>query len=155
LKIRADEHVAQGIVTAIRDVGLSDSAWEISSVVEANQRGQADEHWITVFAKSGGSAILSADRDFFSKPPQIQAVFDTGIRVIHLPSKWGHQPGDLQAAFVLLWWSRIEQTLKTMNGRECYRPPWNLSTAGELKRINIDFQKAQKRIKRKKRRSAA
>lgn len=153
MKIRTDEHVAPAIVAAIRDVGLSDSAWDVSSVLQVGQQGHGDVHWITAFAKSGGEAILTADRDFIAKPPQVQAVFETGIKVIHLPPKWGQQSGDLQAAFVLLWWGRIERTLSEMKPRECYRPAWNLNTEGELKRVSLDFQKAQKRLKREKRKS--
>lgn len=152
MKIRADEHIAPGIVTSVRDMGLTDSTWEFSSVRLAGQSGQSDQHWITEFANLGGEAILSADTDFFRKPPQIQAVFNTGIRVIHLPPKWGQSSGDLQAAFILLWWRRIEKTLTAMNARECYRPPWNIKTDGELKRVPIDFQNAQKKLKRSKKR---
>jgi hypothetical protein len=31
-----------------------------------------------------------------------------------------------------------------MKPRECLRPEWNISETGKLKRIPIDFQKAQR-----------
>lgn len=88
MKVRADEHVAEAIVRAVRDIALADG-WEIDSVVSAKQRGSSDVHWITEFMTGGGDLILSADRDFLESAPQVDAVFRTGAKVIHLPAKWG------------------------------------------------------------------
>jgi hypothetical protein len=151
LKIRADEHVATSIVSAVREIALRDE-WKISSVYDSGDRGAEDEHWITKFSKEGGNAILSADRGILSQPPQVIAVFDTGMKVIHLPPKWANSRGVLQAAHILLWWSRIEATIEEMRPRECYRPPWNLSESGKLKRIPIDYAAARKKIKKASRR---
>ncbi|MEQ9567077.1 MAG: DUF5615 family PIN-like protein, partial [Pseudomonadales bacterium] len=87
MKIRCDEHVSPHIVGIVRDLALS-PGWEISSVITVGHGGDDDDHWITKFAAEGGHAIISADRDFFSLAPQINAVFDTGVKVIHLPPKW-------------------------------------------------------------------
>lgn len=96
----------------------------------------------------GGHAILSADRDFLENPPQVDAVFRTGAKVIHLPPKWGQAKGRLQAAHILMWWDRIERCVTTMQARQCYRPPWNINEVGELHKVAIDFQSAQKKLKK-------
>lgn len=145
--VRADEHVSPSIVDAIQRIALS-PGWEISSTLRVGDRGKSDVHWITKFASEGGDAILSADRDFLTLEPQVNAVFDTGLRVIHLPSKWGSATRYLQAAHILQWWKRIEKSISSMKPRECYSPKWNIVETGELKKITIDFQKAQKKRKK-------
>jgi hypothetical protein len=120
--------------------------FEFSHVYDANQGGHADEHWITTFAKDGGEAIVTADSDFHKRAAQVVAVFNTGMKVIHLPPKWGNAKCHLQAAHILLWWGRIERCLTSMAGRECYRPPWDAVETGKLVRINVDFQAAHRKF---------
>jgi hypothetical protein len=152
LKVRADEHVARVIVTAIRDLCISPE-WEFTSVYEAGHGGGSDPYWITMFAEEGGDAILTADNDFVKLEPQVNAVFDAGIKVILLPGQWGNAKGHLQAAHIFQWWARIEATISTMKERECYRPAWNIHETGEMKKVPIDFAKAhKKRRKAKKKR---
>ena len=151
MKIRCDEHVSPQIVTIIRELALS-PGWEISSVREAGHCGDEDVHWITKFADEGGNAIMTADKDFTTLEPQVNAVFDTGLKVIQMPGKWGFAKGHLQASHTLLWWTCIENTLSIMNKRECYRPDWNIKQAANmaLKKVTIDFQKAQKKRRKSK-----
>ena len=153
MKIRADEHVAPLIIDMIDDLGLISPGWELSSVLGSGGRGSADCHWITEFSKSGGAAILSGDTDFLKTPAQVQTVFQTGVKVIHLPPKWCNAQGHLQAAFLLIWWPRIQQKLQTMAPRECFRPNWNISQDGDLAKVTIDFAAAQKKLKKAQRRS--
>lgn len=153
MKVRCDEHISPRIVTAISDLALS-PGWEISSVLTVGHGGEKDDHWITNFANEGGYGIITADRDFLSLPPQINAVFDTGIKVIHLPPKWGQAKGYLQAAHVLQWWRRIEEQLAIMKPRECYRPEWNIREIGEIKKVHINFQKAQKQRRKESKKDA-
>ena len=124
------------------------AGWELTSVYESNDRGKDDVSWIRRFADEGGHAILSADTDFIKTAPQVVAIFDTGLKIIHLPSKWGNAKAHLQAAHLLQWWNRIENMISNMKPSECYRPEWNIRESGELKRVKIDFQKAQKKEKR-------
>ena len=147
MKIRADEHVAPAIIAILQAIALS-AEHEIDSVLTAGDRGSSDVHWITRFAAEGGEAILTADTDFIKNPPQVAAVFNTGVKVIHLPAKWAGAEGRLQAAHLLLWWARIESTLGAMKRRECYRPPWNLHETGEMQKVDIDFQSAGKKLKK-------
>lgn len=151
MKIRCDEHVSPHIVTIIRELALSPD-WDISSVREAGHCGDDDVHWITKFAIEGGNVILTADNDFTTLEPQVNAVFDTGLKVIKMPGKWGHAKGHLQAAHTLLWWTCIERTILEMNQRECYQPDWNIKQSADmkLKPVKIDFQRAQKRRRKSK-----
>lgn len=154
MRVRADEHVSPEIVATVCRVCLSPD-WALDHVYEVGDEGAQDQHWITRFAEAGGSAILTADRDFCSKAPQVVAVFNTGMKVIHLPPKWGTAKCHMQAAHILLWWPRIEGQIQSMRKRECYRPPWNLnSQSGEFKKVEIDFAKAHKKLRKAKRRSA-
>jgi hypothetical protein len=152
VRVCADEHVSPEIVHAVREMALSQD-WEITSVIEEGDGGSADDHWITRFARQGGSAILSADTDFLKVPVQVVAVFNTGVRVIHLPARWANAPCHMQASHILQWWKRIEIQIKVMKGRECYQPTWNLVDTGELKRIQIDYAEAHKKLKKANRRS--
>jgi predicted nuclease of predicted toxin-antitoxin system len=147
LKIRADEHVSREIVRAVREMALT-PALELTHVIDIGDRGSSDVHWITKFAREGGQAILSADTDFVKRPHQVMAVKETGVRVIHLPSRWANARCDLQAAHILLWWRRIELQLQRMAPRECYRPSWNISEEGVLQKVNIDFQDAEREAAR-------
>jgi PIN like domain len=151
LKVRGDEHVSLEIVRAVRAMALT-HGWEFSSVVEVGDRGSKDEHWITKFASEGGHAIISGDTDFLKRPHQVLAVNRTGMRVIHMPPKWSNARCDLQAAHTLLWWRRIERTIAAMNPRECYRPPWNATEDGELAKLKVDYQDADKWEKRREKR---
>lgn len=139
--------MAPAIVQAVRDIALS-AGWKIDSVFDAGDRGCSDVHWITAFMETGGDAILSADRDFLENPPQVVAVFNTGAKVIHLPPKWGQAKGRLQAAHILMWWERIEECIKEMKARECFRPPWNINDTGTMQKVAIDFQTAHKKLKK-------
>ena len=96
---------------------------------------------------AGGGATRAGKKDARPHKRAKNAVFDTGLRVIQMPSKWGHARGHLQAAHTLLWWPCIEKTISEMNQRECYRPDWNIKQAADmaLKKVTIDFQKAQKK----------
>lgn len=121
--------------------------FELSHVYDADQAGHQDEHWITCFAKDGGEAILTADSDFHKRAAQVVAVFRTGMKVIHLPPRWGNAKAHLQAAHILAWWPRIERCLTAMNKQECYRPLWDMAETAKLTRINVDFQAAQRKLK--------
>lgn len=153
MKIRANEHISEEIVRAVREIALS-PGWNLSHVIEVGDRGSEDEHWITKFANEGGHAVLSGDTDFFKRHHLVLAVNRTGIRVIHMPSKWSNARCELQAAHILLWWRRIEKMVSDMSARECYRPPWNISEDGELNRVKVDYQAADRWEKRQAKRVA-
>lgn len=127
------------------------AGWSFDHVYDAKQGGQPDEHWITAFARTGGDAIVTADADFINRYPAVIAVFNTGLKVIHLPKRYANAKGHLQAGFILIWWPRIEAQLEGMNKRECYQPEWNVSgETGTLKKVDIDFARAHQKAKKAK-----
>lgn len=154
MRIRADEHIAPAIITAIENLAIT-SGFEITSVLRTGFKGSSDVHWITAFAKDGGEAILTADTDFFKQPPQIQAVERTGVRVIHLPSGWANSTRAIQGGYLLIWWNRIETQLQSMKPRECFAIPFTQSEKASLKKVSIDFQGANKKAKKANRPSRA
>ena len=127
--------------------------FEFSSIFHVGHDGSPDEYWATEFAKGGGDAILTADTDFFRKPNQVVAIDQTGLKVIHLPSRWANARAHLQAAHILMWWLRIEVKLQEANPREVWMVQWNINEAGELKRKKVDYGAAHKKLRKAERRS--
>lgn len=148
----ADEHVSREIVRIVCELALS-PGFELSSVYEVGHDGSADEYWATAFAKEGGHAILSADTDFFRKPNQVVAIDQTGLRVVHMPSKWANAKGHLQAAHILMWWPRIEAKLAEAKPREMWVVPWNIKQDGEMVRKKVDYGAFRKKSRKAERRS--
>lgn len=147
MKVRADEHVSQEIVQAVQGIALS-PGWELSHVITTSGAGTDDVPWITSFANDGGNVILTGDNDFLKRHHQVMAVHAAGLKVIHLPHKWCNARCDLQAAFILTWWKRIENKLAGCAARECWKPPWNLVETGDLMKITIDYEKARRKVRK-------
>ncbi len=133
MKIRADENVSLKIVWALRDFGLP-ANWELSSTVEARQTGQADIRWVDEFAKQGGDAILTADRDFVTNALLIRVVHEMGLKVVLFPRAFSTSNKFEQAAHVFRWWKRIEAELPAMSPGECRRTEWREPKAERLGR---------------------
>ena len=127
--------------------------WEISSIHDVDEAGADDVYWITSFARNGGHAILTADRDFVTKVPQIDAIFQNELKVILLPPKWGRAAIRLQATYILLWWSKIEEALQEMSPRECRRPKWSDREPGELQKVVLNVERARRRQRQRERKS--
>ena len=151
MRIRADEHVSREIVRMVCELALSPS-FEFSSIFDVGHDGSPDQYWATEFAKDGGDAILTADTDFFRKPNQVVAIDRTGLKVIHLPSRWANARAHLQAAHILMWWPRIEIKLREANPREVWMVQWNINEDGELKRKKVDYGAAHKKVRKTRRR---
>ena len=149
MKVRADEHVSVRLVEIIRD--CANPAVDLDHVKEAGQKGHKDQHWITEFAESGGSAIISGDTDFLKTPEVVDAVYQTQIKIIALPPRYCNAGIVLQVSFVLAWWSRIETKLFEMKIRECYMPVWGISDNRLMKKVSIDFDKMHKKLRKQKR----
>ena len=153
MRIRTDEHVSPSIVRIVCELALTPN-FELSSVIEVGHGGTEDPYWATAFANEGGNAILSADTDFFRKPHQIVAIDKSGLRVIHLPSRWANAPGYMQAAHILMWWPRVERKIKEAKPREVWMLRWNITEDGELKRKKVDYAAYHKKLKKARRRAS-
>lgn len=110
MKIRADEHVSPRIIAAVRSLKLPRQL-TLSSIYHAGHQGREDVDWITLFAQEGGRAILSGDRDFIKRPPQMSAVAAHGLIIIAMPPPWCTQGLDVQASCLVRWWRKIEETV--------------------------------------------
>lgn len=152
MKICADEHISEKIVEAIETIAIGDG-FEITSVKRLELSGRSDCYWIEKFKKDDGAAIISGDKDFYKKPPQVVAVERTGLIVINMPPKWCNSTARLQLTHMLMWWPRIENKLRDANPRECWQPPWNIKETGDLKQIKLDFRNARKKLKKAQRSS--
>ena len=151
MRIRADEHVSPPIVRWIRELGLS-AGWQLTSVREEGHDGDPDITWVTKFARDGGEAILSADKDFLKRPQQIVAICDTGLRVIHMPPRWANSIRSIQAAHILFWWHKIEATLVSSKPRQFWRVPWGFADS-PLTLQKVDYEDPRRRLKKAQRRS--
>ena len=154
MRIRADEHITKKIVRSVNEIcgqELIDDV-ELSSIYDEGHHGSSDEYWATEFAKNGGSAILTADTDFFRKPNQIVAIHQTRLNVFHLPPRWANARAHLQAAHILMWWPRIAAKVRERKRGELWTIPWNIREAGELKQGKINYQEAYAKLKRSQRR---
>ncbi|MFQ5972369.1 MAG: DUF5615 family PIN-like protein [Alphaproteobacteria bacterium] len=152
MKIRADEHVSQSIVRMICELAPTPGL-EFTSIYDVGHGGTGDDYWATEFANDGGQAIVSADTDFFRKANQVVAIDRTGLKVIHLPSKWANAPSHLQAAHILMWWPRIKRKLQEAKSREVWLVPWNINEDGELRRKKVDYAAHYKKLKKAQRRA--
>jgi PIN like domain len=152
LKIRFDEHVSEKIVKSLRDLTRKPDLY-ISSVTSAAQKGSSDIHWMTSFTHDGGNAIITADDDFIKKSHLIVAIQETGLKVIHLPRQWANSTFTMQAAFLLLWWDRIYETLNSCNNRELHKIPWTFGPKAAMNKKILPFQKANNKVKKANRRN--
>ena len=147
MKIRADEHVSPQIVETICGLCLS-AGWTFDHVNHVGDRGASDVHWMNNFAADGGQAVLTADTDFTSRPPQVVAVARTGMKIMLLPSRWAQAKRSLQTAHILFWWPQIEAKLHEMKARECVTPRWHLDEKKvAFQKVEINFSRAEKRLK--------
>lgn len=153
MRIRADEHISVKIVRSINDICDQGQFGdiELSSVYDADHQGSPDEYWATEFAKRDGTAILTADTDFFRKPNQIVAIHQTRLTVFHLPPRWANARAHLQAAHILMWWPRIVAQLRNGKPGAVWTIPWNIRESGELKQKKVDYQEAYTKLKRSQR----
>jgi len=69
-----------------------------------------------------------------------------------LTEKWASAPAHLQAAHLLMWWPKIEQTLRDARPGEVWSVKWNISTEGELEQRKVDDAAHRKKAKKASRR---
>ncbi|HLJ62764.1 MAG TPA: hypothetical protein VKT70_01570 [Stellaceae bacterium] len=141
MKIRADENVSPRIVHAVRSLVLQ-PGWELTHVREFHSARTADETWMPRFSQEGGNAILSADRRILTRPHQLAAIAQGGLIGIFLSPQWAESRRNEQAAQILHWWPRIEETLLNSKPRDCWKVPHGYGN-GDLEKISINYAAAQ------------
>ena len=149
MKICADENVARKLSAMIREQLLSKGN-TLETVDDYAAAGVDDQIWVRKFAAAGGEAIVGGDFAMTTKPHEIVAVAETGLRLIILDQKWSRQPKNVQISYLFYWWPHIEAILSEAPPGQCFKVPWGWGDPrGAIKPIPVDLQGAQKKLKRK------
>lgn len=131
MRIIADEMISPKIVRTVSNTVLS-SGLIFDSVYTAKLTGKPDEDWIMTFARAGGNVFISADQRMLKREALLQGIADTGLIGIYLPSKWAESPRDVQLAYFIHWWRKIEVTISEATLGSAWVVPRGLG-GGELR----------------------
>lgn len=140
MNIIGDEHLSPRIIRAVCEIALR-KGWRLEKVVGSALCNREDEDWVEAFAESGGNAIVSADRAMLKRPTLIKKISDLGLIGIYLPSEWAEARRQYQAAHILFWWPKIEQTIETSAPGSAWIVPKGFNS-GDL-RLHTDPQANQ------------
>lgn len=151
MRICADENVAPKLTELLRQQLLS-PGYTLETVDDHQAKGVKDEIWVRSFAKAGGQAIVGGDLAITTRPHELVAIHQTGLRLIVLDPKWARQPKHLQISYLFYWWPHIEAVLASAGPGHCFKVPWGWpeKTEGAIKPITIDLQSAYKKLKKNK-----
>jgi hypothetical protein len=147
LKICADENVSPLLTGLIRAELLSPRN-TLHTVDDFQARSVEDEIWVRRFALAGGEVIVGADGRMLSRPHEVAAISDTGLRLVVLPSNWVRQRKHVQIAFLFYWWPRIERWAEAAKPGQCCKVPWSWTEQAEVIPRSVDLQTARKKIKK-------
>lgn len=151
MRICADENVAPLLSQLIRDSLLAKSH-TLDTVDDHQARGVDDQIWVRKFAQAGGEAIVGADARMLTRPHEVVAIFEAGLRLVVLPPQWAQQRKHIQIAFLFFWWPRIEKAFETCKARQCFKVPWLWKDTDAVTEFKVDFHEAQKKVKKAARR---
>lgn len=122
----------------------------LETVDDHQARGVDDEIWVRRFAKAGGEAIIGADRRMVTRPHELVAIVEEGLRLAVLDQRWAREARNVQVAHLFLWWPCIESAVSTARKGTCLRVPWSWSAdASEIKPIKVDLQDAYRKLKKR------
>ena len=147
MKICADENISPVLTGLVRETLLGRDH-SLHTVDDFDARGVDDQIWVRRFADAGGDAIVGADARMLTRPHEIAAIAETGLRLIILPSQWVRQRKHAQIAFLFYWWPRIEAAIASAKPGQCLKVPWSWTEGQELVRQSVDLQRAQKIVKK-------
>lgn len=119
----------------------------VHTVDEYQAKGVDDEIWVRRFAKAGGEAILSADEMMIRRHAELIAICDSGLRLVLLPHQWANSLRNMQAAHILFWWPKIEETLAASSPRNVFKVPWAFDDKRKIERVKMDYETARKKLK--------
>lgn len=148
MRFCADENVAPLLSALIRD-SLLGKDHTLETVDDHQARGVTDDVWVRKFADVGGEAIIGADGKMLTRPHEVVAIAEAGLRLAVLPSQWANQKLNVQVAYLFYWWPHIERTLAEAQPRQCFKVPWGWGeTKGAIKPFSLDFQAAYQKVKK-------
>ena len=152
MRICADENVAPLLSELIRSVLLSRGN-TLDTIDDHQARGVGDDIWVRKFAAAGGEAVVGADAKMLTRPHEVVAIAETGVRLVVLPGQWVNQKKHVQVSYLFYWWPHIEDVLRTAKPGECFKVPWGWGDPKEaIKVFKIDVQDAYKKAKKADRR---
>lgn len=130
---------------------LASRSFVIETVDDHQARSVDDVIWVKKFADAGGDAIIGADSAMTTRPHEVVAINETGLRLVVLDQKWVRAKKHVQIAHLFFWWPRIEIALNGSAKGKCFRVPWGWSEADDaIKPFALDLQRAYKQLKRDK-----
>lgn len=125
----------------------------LDTVDDHQARGVGDDIWVRKFGRAGGEAIVGSDAKMLSRPHEVIAITESGLRLVVLPAQWANSKIHLQISFLAYWWPHIESVLVTSKPGQCFRVPWTWGdTEGAIKPWTLDVQGAYKKAKKADRR---
>jgi hypothetical protein len=149
LKICADENVAPKLSALIREQLLS-KGHTLETVYDYEADGVDDDIWVRKFAKAGGDAIIGGDYKMTTRPHEMIAIAETGLRVAVLDQRWSREKKNVQIAYLFYWWPHIEAVLATAGRAKCFKVPWGWGeTKNTIKPLRVDVQGAYKKAARR------
>ena len=152
MRICADENVAPLLSALIRDALLG--RHNVLETVDDHQaKGVEDDIWVRKFGRAGGEAIVGADAKMLTRPHEVVAIVESGLRLVVLPAPWVNAKINVQISFLFYWWPHIEAVLATSRKGQCFKVPWGWGDATDaIKPFTVDAQAAYKKVKRAERR---
>jgi hypothetical protein len=147
LRICADENVSPLLSRLIREALLG-KGHVLDTVDDHQARSVDDEIWVRKFAKAGGEAIVGGDGRMLTRPHEVVAIAETGLRLVVLAPQWAQQAKHVQISYLFFWWPAIERALSSASPRHCFKVPWSWSPKDSLSPVPLDFQDAYKKLKK-------
>ena len=141
MKILLDEHITPRVASAVQSLTNAERrGWEIESIRGSSYQSTEDEHWVQLFAKSGGNAFVSADRRMLKRESFLIELHSTALTAVFLPRYWQQQRLHLQAAFILRYWDYIVERADNGEAGSCFKLPsaWH---SEKFQKFNFDAGK--------------
>jgi hypothetical protein len=115
--------------------------------------GGPDPNWISIFAKEGGTAIVSGDPNILQHWPNLIAYAESGLISFFPPKAYHRLSAYGRAAFLLRWWPAIVEKIKLSQRGDRWRLPINWTqidhTKMELLKDPRTMNQRKNRIKRR------
>ena len=152
MRICADENVAPLLSALIRDALLGRHN-TLETVDDHQAKGVDDDIWVRKFGKAGGEAIVGADAKMLTRPHEVVAIVESGLRLVVLPPQWVNAKIHVQISFLFYWWPHIEAALAASKPGQCFKVLWSWGeTTNAIKPYTVDAQAAYKKVKKADRR---
>ena len=135
MKIIADEHISQHLVSAVNGCGMVTKGIEFVSIRDFPEfLASEDENWITSASRIGFKGVLSADRAMLRRPTMIEALKQLEYVAIYIPKDFANGNIEYQKSYIIYWWTEIQKTFNTAETGTIWMSPKGLA-GGSVRRI--------------------